>query len=171
MFTKYKKALPGHKNFLSGKKPNSTNFNNSKSQLYLNTTSDLENYAPNEPIINNKQKRTTVNNLRPSGGKELLIDDPFCISEHSINDTMIPKTSKPVQCRLGNWSKKGIILGGTQKIEKLSPHDLPPPNEGDLNSSIMTIDSCEENNESVDILGNPLKKVQNDKYPVFFEIL
>ena len=158
MLKKYKKAAIGPKSILNGNKtPNPTNFSNSKSQLYLNKD-DIENFAPNEP---KPWARATLQHIRPFG-KELLIDDPFMSSEHSENDTMVPRTSKPVKSKLGNWNKRdsNILAATCPKIERLSLNDVPPQSEGDLNASITTVESI-VGNEKVTKVAH-----EKDKYSV-----
>ena len=131
MLENYKKSFYT----LSNKAPKPTNFSNSKSQLYLND-SDIENFPPT------KYKSKQAHNLSCNKSyKCLLVDSIFGFTEHSINDTMVPHTSKPARGKPGCSNKnalspsKSMLL--TLKTEK-STAWYPPENKGDANGTIIS---------------------------------
>eukprot|EP00826_Nyctotherus_ovalis_P007399 TRINITY_DN11841_c0_g1_i1.p2 TRINITY_DN11841_c0_g1~~TRINITY_DN11841_c0_g1_i1.p2 ORF type:complete len:148 (-),score=29.30 TRINITY_DN11841_c0_g1_i1:584-1027(-) len=131
MLENYKKSFYS----ISNKAPNPTNFSNSKSQRYLND-SDIENFPPS-----NIKHRLVYNLSCNKSYKCLLVDDTFGFSEHSVNDTMIPHTSKPVRSKPGRSKKltfspcKSMFL--TLKAEK-STSWCPPENKGDTNTTVVS---------------------------------
>lgn len=133
MLENYKKSFYS----ISNKTPNPTNFSNSKSQRYLND-SDAENFPPSSV-----KHRPACNLSCNKSCKRLLADDTFSFSEHSVNDTMVPHTSKPV-CRKPGHSKKSafspcrsvLLTLGAEKRARSVPW-CPPENKGDSNAAAV----------------------------------